>query len=53
MHDNVNNFFVNTCDCTSIVNGVCLRIFRNRQIEIHNIEFGERALLLIFYSFEP
>ena len=50
MHDSVNYFFVNTCDCPSKVNGICQQIFRNRRIEIHNVEFSEGALFLIFFS---
>ena len=49
MHDSVNYFFVDTCDCPSKVNGICQQIFRNRRIEIHNVEFSEGALFLIFF----
>ena len=49
MHDSVNYFFVNTCDSPSKVNGICQQIFRNRRIEIHNVEFSEGALFLIFF----
>ena len=49
MHDSVNYFFVNTCHCPSKVNGICQQIFRNRRIEIHNVEFSERALFLFFF----